>query len=317
MGIFVCGVGMLEWVCLGCFGLYYLVVGDVGCVVGQFYLVLFDEGLQQVVQWQYYCWVVVDFVGFVLFDYVDVVVFDVVGDDFGKCVVQVGCQFVGWQVVVELEVGYVFVGWFEWVLEVFIDFQYLVEVEGVVVFVVELFYFFQVLGYLFGYFGWVVDDDLVVVLCCMVEGCFDEFMELLQVGFGVVGIGEDDWEGQVLVVWVYEDVQQVEEFFCGFGVVGEDDDFVVDVDEGFQVFFDVWQDYQFVDDWVWCFGGDDFWFGQVQVVVVDDVLFGVVDGGVFYWFFYYFWFVVGVDIQVVQVEFVVDFFGVFVFFVVD
>lgn len=47
------------------------------------------------------------------------------------------------------------------------------------------------------------------------------------------------------------------------------------------------------------------------------VLFGMGDGGFFYWVFYCVWVVVGVDVQFVQVEFVVDLFGVQIFIVVD
>ena len=63
--------------------------------------------------------------------------------------------------------------------------------------------FLQALGHLLGHLGRVVDDDPVVALRRMAEGRPDEFMELLQVGFGAAGTGEDDREGQVLVVRVH------------------------------------------------------------------------------------------------------------------
>ena len=93
--------------------------------------------------------------------------------------------------------------------------------EGVVALAAELLHFLQALGHLLGHLGRVVDDDPVVALRRMAEGRPDEFMELLQVGFGAAGTGEDDREGQVLVVRVHEDAQQVEELLHGPGAAGK------------------------------------------------------------------------------------------------
>ncbi len=145
---------------------------------------------------------------------------DVAGDDSGKRAAQVGRQLVGRQAAAELEAGHVLVGRLERALEAFIDLQHPVEVEGVVALAAELLHFLQALGHLRSHLGRVVDDDPVVALRRMAEGRPDEFMELLQVGFGAAGTGEDDREGQVLVVRVHEDAQQVEELFRGPGAAG-------------------------------------------------------------------------------------------------
>ncbi|SVJ62939.1 Uncharacterised protein [Klebsiella pneumoniae] len=151
----------------------------------------------------------------------------------------------------------------------------------------------------------------------MAEGRPDEFMELLQVGFGAAGTGEDDREGQVLVVRVHEDAQQVEELFRGPGAAGEDDDPVADADEGFQALLDVREYHQFVDDRVRRLGGDDSRFGQAQVATADDALLGVADGGALHRSLHHPRSAAGADVQAAQAELMADLLGVLVFLAAD
>lgn len=94
------------------------VVRNIGGVVWKFYVVLGDEVLQQIVYMVYYFWIVVQFVRVVLFNGLDVYFFDVFCDNFGEGMMQVGGQYFYWLIWGEFEVGYVFVGWIKWYLQV-------------------------------------------------------------------------------------------------------------------------------------------------------------------------------------------------------
>lgn len=78
----------------------------------------------------------------------------------------------------------------------------------------------------------------------------DELVDLFEVWCGYGWVGQDQWEWQVFVFFVQQNVEQVQDFFGGIYVIGEYDDVVIDLYECFEMFFDVWYDYQVVYDWV-------------------------------------------------------------------
>lgn len=145
----------------------------------------------------------------------------------------------------------------------------------------------------------------------------DKFVQYMEVVGVFFWFGEDQWQYLCFVVGMYQNIQQVEQFFGSVDVVWENNDFVGDMYEGFQMFFDIWYDDQFIDQWVWWFCSDNGWFGYVDKVVVFVVLLCMVDSGVFYWCFYCVRFVVGVDIQFLQVQLCIDVVGVEIFVFVD
>ena len=107
----------------------------------------------------------------------------------------------------------------------------------------------------------VVDDDAIALLRRFTQGRADKLMQLLQVGGGAAWPGHDEREGDVLVIRVHEDAEEIQQLLGCARAAGEDDDAVADADEGLQALLDVRQDHQLIDDRVGRFGGDDPGFG--------------------------------------------------------
>lgn len=99
------------------------IAGHVSGAAWQLHAVLFNEGMQQFVQWLHDRGVTVNLVRAVLFDQVNAFFFDVAGHDSGESLAQVDGQLMGWQAAAQLQVGHVGMGRVEWTLEPFIDFQ--------------------------------------------------------------------------------------------------------------------------------------------------------------------------------------------------
>ena len=258
-----------------------------------------------------------DLVRAMFLDQANTHVLDVAGNDPGERPAQVGRPFMGGQVEAQLQAGHVFVGRVERTLETLVDLQQPVEVEGVVALAAELLDRLEPLDHLPGHLGRVVDDDLVVALRFLAQGGADEGMQLLEVRLGTARARQDHREGQVAVVRVHQDPQQVQELLGRAGAAWENDDAVADADEGFQAFLDVRQDHQFVDDRVRCLGGNDPRLRQAQVTAVGDSLFGVGNGRALHRAFHHARSATGADVQAAQAQLVADFLGVLVFLGTD
>ena len=151
----------------------------------------------------------------------------------------------------------------------------------------------------------------------LAQGRADKRMQLLQVRRGLFWPGEDHRERHVVVVRMHQDTQQVQELFGRARAAREDDDAMAYAHKGFQAFFDIRQDHQFVDDRVWRFGGDDAGLGKAQVAPAGDTLFGVGNGRTLHRTFHHARAATGTYIKAAQAQFMPDFLGVFVFFGID
>ena len=82
-------------------------------------------------------------------------------------------------------------GWMKRLLKCRVDFQYPVKIVCITILAPEISYGFYAGVYFTGNLCWIVDNDLVELLCFVTERGFDELVDLLKIFSGVLRAGKD------------------------------------------------------------------------------------------------------------------------------
>ena len=245
----------------------------------------------------------------VLFYFMDSAGFDVPGNNAGESAAQIGRQRVTCLVLVQVERTHRFVRRPETTLKIGIDVQQPVEVVGIAPTLAEIAHRFEPILDFARHLLRVIDHNPVEALGLDTERFADEPVDAPEVLLGALRPGKNHGERQLGIVGMHQNTQQIEDFLCGPGAAGKDDDAVADADKGLKSLLDIRKNHQCIDNRIGRFGSNDSRLGKPEIAAAD-TLFGVTDGGSFHRPLHGSRTAAGTDVEAAQAELVADQLGV-------
>ena len=149
------------------------------------------------------------------------------------------------------------------------------------------------------------------------EGFADEAVNLHEILGRALRAGKHQRKGQLGVVGMEQDAEDVENFLRRAGSTRKHHDAVGGAHESLQALLDVGKNHQFADDGVGCLGSDDARLGKAQVAAVRDALLGVGQSGALHRPLHGARPAAGADVEATQAQLVTDHLGVVVFLAAD